>query len=316
MSEPTLTTVIRSSGATAALKTGSVAMPGVGLRFHEEAVLVHAFRRMVRELAYDVCEMAFTTYLCARAHGVPFTALPVFLARGFHHGAVVVRRDGPVTDAQDLMGRAVGVGRGWTVTTGVWARGILADEHGVDLDAVRWVRGGDEHVAAYVPPANVGTVAAGEDVGRLLLEGRLAAAVNVRVDHPDVVPLIPDPEAAARRALRDRGLWPINHLVVVRDDVLETHPELAEALFATFATAKHLYLERLLGGTITDPSDTDRVLGVVAEITGGDPLPYGVEPNRGMIEQLVDHAVRQRIIPSPPHPVDDLFAPATRGLVG
>ena len=138
-----LKTVIRTSPWNAALKDGRVTPRGYELEFEEVQPITRAFRVMCRELAYDVTEMAATTYLVARDHGKPFTALPVFLTRGIHHGAVRAREPG---DPKELEGRRVGVNRGYTVTTGVWARGILASEYGVDLDRVTWVRSADEHV--------------------------------------------------------------------------------------------------------------------------------------------------------------------------
>ena len=134
---------------------------------------------MVRELAYDVTEMAFTTYLVARAHGKPFTALPVFLVRGFHHGAVLRSAASPAISPRELEGARAGVNRGYTVTTGVWARGILADEYGVDLSRVTWVLSGDEHVAEYVPPPNVVPVPAGQDVPAMVAAGELAAGIGI-----------------------------------------------------------------------------------------------------------------------------------------
>src|SRR3954469_4108927 len=181
-----LRTVARTQGNTAALKDGSVRAAGHELDFEEVPVLVQAFRRMVRELAWDVTEMAFTTYLCARASGVAFTPLPVFLMRGLHHGAIVRGTDGGVGGPKDLEGRRVGVNRGYTVTTGVWARGILAREHGVDLDSVPWVLSGDEHVAEWQRPANVVPVEPGGDIVEMLTSGELAAAIGVEVEHPDV----------------------------------------------------------------------------------------------------------------------------------
>ena len=122
-----LRTVTRTQGNNLALKEGRVVPEGFNLEFEEVPVLVHAFRRMVRETAYDVCEMALTTYLCAREHGARFTALPIFLVRDFHHGAILVNRGAGITGPKDLEGRRVGVNRGYTVTTGVWARAILQD---------------------------------------------------------------------------------------------------------------------------------------------------------------------------------------------
>ena len=155
MAGPKLRAVSRTQGANAALKAGEVRPRGCTLEFVEVDPLIRAFRQMVRDLAYDVCEMALTTYVCAKEHGVRFTAIPVFLVRAFHHGAILVNTRAGIRRPKDLEGKRVGVNRGYTVTTGVWARGVLADEHGVDLDKVTWVLSGDEHVQSYRPPANV-----------------------------------------------------------------------------------------------------------------------------------------------------------------
>ena len=313
MAEITLTAVTRTQGSTQALKDGSVTPAHAALRFEEVPVLPQAFRRMVRSGEFDVSEMAFTTYLCAKAHGKPFTALPIFLVRGFHHGAIVHRAADGEVDPKELEGREVGVNRGYTVTTGVWARGILADEHGVDLSRVTWVLSGDEHVAEYRPPRNVVPVEPGKDVPEMVATGELAAGIGVAADHPGVVPLIPDAAQAGFAALRQRGLYPINHLVVVRDDLLAAHPDLAPDLFAAYAEAKNRYVARLRDGAVTDPGPADRMYQRVMEITGADPLPYGIAPNRAMIDELIRHAVAQQILDKPVPP-EQLFPESTHDL--
>jgi 4,5-dihydroxyphthalate decarboxylase len=290
-----LRTVTRTQGNNAALKDGTVTPVGCAFEFEEVPVLVHAFRRMVREQAYDVSEMAFTTYLCAKAAGKPITALPIFLVRGFHHGAIV----GAGASPSDLAGKRVGVNRGYTVTTGVWARGILQDYYGVDPASVTWVLSGDEHVAEYQPPPNVESSSG--DLAALVRSGDLAAAIGVG----GLIPLIPDADSVAYEALRRDGLYPINHLVVVRDELAG----LAGTVFAAFAEAKQRYLSRL--SSLSAP--TDLMYQRVREITGADPLPYGIEPNRAMIDLLIEHAVRQRILDRKPA-VEDLFAPDTVDL--
>jgi 4,5-dihydroxyphthalate decarboxylase len=309
-----LTTVTRTQGNNLAVKEGRVAPAGFVLDFREVPVLVQAFRRMVRALEFDVCEMAFTTYLCARAHGKRFTALPVFLVRGFHHGAIVHNPGAGARTPAELTGRAVGVNRGYTVTTGVWARGILADEYGVDLDRVTWVRSGDEHVAEYRHPANVVAMRPGTSLAEMLAASELAAAVGVEASGPDVVPLLPDADQAALNALRRRGLYPINHLVVVRDDLLEAYPELAVSLFDAFAAAKRRYVRDLRADATGDATPADLTYRRVMQITGDDPLPYGVAPNRPMIELLIDHAVRQHILDRRPT-VEELFPDSTHELI-
>jgi 4,5-dihydroxyphthalate decarboxylase len=184
----------------------------------------------------------------------------------------------------------------------------------VDLSKVTWVLSGDEHVAEYRPPPNVVPVTHGQDLSEMVATGELVAAVGLKVDHPDVAPLIPDPAEAAFTSLRERGLYPINHLVVVKDELLETHSDLAADVFSAFSEAKNRYVTRLREGTITEPTATDRTYQRVMDITGEDPLPYGIDPNRAMIEMLIDHAVMQRILDHRPQ-VDELFAEGTRDLV-
>ncbi|HEX7070258.1 MAG TPA: hypothetical protein VF190_05615 [Rhodothermales bacterium] len=312
MSGPTLSIVTRTQGNNRALKIGEVAPVGFNLAFEEVPVLVHAFRRMVRNLEFDVCEMALTTYLCAREHGVRFTAIPVFLVRAFHHGAIVRSESSVIRDPRELEGKRVGVNRGYTVTTGVWARAVLQDEYGVDLSKITWVLSGDEHVQAYVPPQNVVPMPPGKSMEELLLNGDLAAAIGLQSDHPDIRPLIPDPLEAGLRAFRARGHYPINHLVVIRDDVLERYPEAAVAVFEAFSESKQRYVARLAAGEIDNPDAMDRLYARLLEL-GSDPLPYGIAANRGTLEELVAHATTQEILTRPVD-VDSVFAPATRQL--
>ena len=311
MGQISLRAVTRTQGATRALKDGSVCPDGVDLAFEEVPVLIHAFRRMVRELAYDVTEMAFTTYLAARAHGKPFTALPVFCVRGFHHGAIRTAA-GSDSDPAGLEGRRVGMNRGYTVTTGVWARGILADFYGADLSKITWVLSGDEHVAEYVPPSNVVPAGPGQDVPAMVASGELAAGIGIPPG-PENKPLIPDAEEAGYRALRERGYYPINHLVVVRDELLAEHPGLAASLFEAYAEAKRRYVTALAAGAITDPGPNERMYQRVAEITGADPMPYGIAPNQAMIDQLISYAVDQKILDEPVT-AREIFAAGTHDL--
>jgi 4,5-dihydroxyphthalate decarboxylase len=307
-----LRTVTDTQGHTLALRDGTVTPRGFRLEF-EDVPVIEAFRRMVRGLEFDVSEMAFTTYLCARAYGKPFTALPVFLVRAFHHGAIVRGAASQARSPGDLEGRSVGVNRGYTVTTGVWARGILQDEYGVDLAAVTWVRSGDEHVAEYRAPANVVPLQPGRDLASLVASGEMAAGIGVPARPPDVEPLIPGAAEAGFEALRQRGLYPINHVLVVRDDLLAAHPGLAADLFAAYAEAKNRYTERLRHGEIEDPSPADLMYRRVMDITGADPLPYGIGPNRAMIDLLVRHAVSQKVL-SRPAAAEELFPESTHDL--
>lgn len=314
MADVQLRTVTRTQGNNSALKDGTVAPKSFSFDFEEVPVLVHAFRRMVRGLEFDICEMALTTYVCAKAYGKKFTAVPIFLVRGFHHGAIWRRAVGGIDDPKALEGEKVGVHRGYTVTTGVWARSILQDEYGVDLSKVTWVISGDEHVAEFRHPPNVESMEPGKELADMLVAGELAAAIGIEVDRPDVAPLIPNPREAGFAALAKRGLYPINHLVVVKDEVLENHPGVAVEVFDAFAESKRLYVERLREDEIAEPTAADVMYRRVMEITGADPLPYGIDPNQDILEQLVGHAVTQKILDRPVG-VESLFHESTHDLV-
>jgi 4,5-dihydroxyphthalate decarboxylase len=310
-----LKTVTRTQGNNRALKDGTVKMPHFQFDFVEVDPLIDAFRRMVRALEFDVSEMALTTYITAREHGKKMTALPIFLVRAFHHGAILHNVNSGIRTPRDLEGRRVGVNRGYTVTTGVWARSVLAKEYGVDLGKVTWVLSGDEHVAEFRPPANVVPLEKGRKMAELIASGELPAAINVETDSADVKPLIPDAKEAGFAALKARGHYPINHTVVVRDELLDAHPNLAREVFEAFAQSKRLYVEKLRAGGIEKPTAADETHRRVMEITGGDPLPYGIEPNRKALEELVSSAVEQGILSRAPD-IEDLFARGTRDLVG
>ena len=308
-----LKTVTRTQGNNRALKDGTVRPEGFTFDFVEVDRLIDAFRRMVRGLEFDLSEMALTTYVTARAHGKRMTGLPIFLMRAFHHGAIACNTRAGIRSPRDLEGKKVGVNRGYTVTTGLWARSILAHQYGVDLGKITWVLSGDEHVAEYVPPANVVPIEKGRKMADLLASGELAAAIGVEVDHPDVKPLIANAREAGFEALRASGHYPVNHLMVVKDEILAVHPELGPAIFAAFAEAKRLYVERLRSGAIEKPTAVDDLHRRVMEITGKDPLPYGISPNRAMLEEAIASAHEQGII-AHPVAIESLFPANTHAL--
>ena len=312
MTELKLKSVTRTQGNNRALKDGSVKPKTFAFDFIEVDPLIDAFRRMVRGLEFDICEMAITTYICARAHGKRMTAVPIFIVRAFHHGAILVNTKAGIRTPKDLEGKRVGVNRGYTVTTGVWARGILQEEHGVDLSKITWVLSGDEHVAEYRPPANVVPIEKGKKMADMLVSGELVGAIGVDIDHEDVKPLIPNALEAGLASLKRNGHYPINHTVVIKDDLIAAHPGLARDVFEAFAESKRRYLDRLKNGQIERPTAVDEVHKKVMAITG-DPLPYGIEPNRRVLEELIGHAVTQRIIQKP-FDVEELFAPGTHSL--
>jgi 4,5-dihydroxyphthalate decarboxylase len=308
-----LKTAIQTQGHTRALKDGTVRPKSFDFEFEEVPAIIRAFRRMVRGLEFDISEMAITTYICAKEHGKPFTALPIFLVRAFHHGAIVVNTKLGIRSPKDLEGNKIGVDRGYTVTTGVWARGILQHEHGVDLNKITWVLSGDEHVAEYRPPANVVAIEAGRKLEEMVIAGEIAGAIGVEINHPDVRPLIPGAAEAGFAALRRSGHYPINHTLVVKDELLQAQPGLAQDIFDAFNEAKRHYVERLKNNQIAEPTKTDQFYKRVMDVAGADPLPYGVEASRPMIEAVIQYAEEQRIL-TRHFTVDELFPAKAQGL--
>jgi 4,5-dihydroxyphthalate decarboxylase len=298
-----LSIAIGRYGLTRALHDGSVRADGIDLDFAQVEPITAAMRRMVCGLDFDVCEMAFTTYLCAKALGAPLIALPVFLTRNFHHWAAFRTTDGPVTAPKDLEGRVVAVNRGYTVTTGLWVRGILQHEYGVDLDRVTWMATDEEHVATYRAPANVSYDGRGKTAAELLLSGACAAAIgDVRTDSPRIQPLVADARAAGFAWYRKTGIYPINHGVVIKAALLERMPDIAAQLTQAFTTAKDNYLKRL----DADDTPAGKSARALRDIVG-DPFPFGVAENRKALDAIVRFAVEQRVIPKA-IPVEALFA--------
>jgi len=233
--------------------------------------------------------------------------------RDFHHDAIIHHVPSGLKSPADLTGKRVGVNRGYTVTTGVWARSIIQEEYGVDLSSITWAPSGDEHVADYKAPTNVQPLPDGDLEGRVS-SGELVAAVGIKFDHPNVATMIADPFAAGVAALKGRGLYPINHCVVVSDAVLARNPAIAQQLFDAFSASKKLYVEDLKAGRIAKLTRVDKVHLAALDVMK-DPLPYGVGPNRAVLEGLIGHAVTQKIIPQR-MALEDLFVKSVLGAVG
>ena len=307
MTSLVLRTAIANYGHTTPLKNGSVGSSMFEMEHIEISPVPMIFRRMVRSLEFDVAEMALATHLCSRSHGKRFTALPVFLTRDFYHGMLSYNVRSGIESPKDIEGKRVGV-RSYTFTPGVWTRGILQSEYGVDLSAVTWVLSGDEHVAEYVAPSNVVSSPSG-DLGEMLLSGEIDAAIGAPpVDSPDVRPMFPDAPKLDAEWHTKTGVYPISHLLVVKDATLESNDGLTSELLSVFAQARDDYLQRLRSGD-TSASGTEQLLRM-KEIVGDDALSYDFDSARKTLETFVGFNVEQGLIPEAVDPTD-LFPPET-----
>jgi 4,5-dihydroxyphthalate decarboxylase len=273
-------TLLGDYPCTAALKEGRVRSERVRLAFEDVRPPSAGFKRVVRGLEFDVAELAITTFLMAKAAGKPYRLLPaVVLARMQHARLVRNAERGPLAP-RDLHGKRVGV-RSYSVTTGMWLRGILAEDYGVDPDRITWVTFEEAHVAEFRDPPNVVRAPAGRTLEELLFAGEVDAAVtgDAPLNDPRIATVIPDAEAAARDWRARKGAIQINHMVAVKDSVGRA-----------------------------DAEEVSRLLGESIKAAGSPEMnPYGLEANRRNLEVAIDYVHRQRLIPRR-YTVEELFA--------
>jgi 4,5-dihydroxyphthalate decarboxylase len=280
----TLRSAIASYPHAVALKDGRVQSDRVCFDFEEMPQITRSFRRMVRTFDFDLCEIALTTLAQAQAFGKPITGLPVVLMRGFHHGALMCRHDSAIRGPADLVGKRIGV-RAFSQTTGVWVRGILLKEYGVDHRSMTWITAEDAHVLEYADPPNSQRIAPGKDLSAMLMAGEIDAGIALSgLDAALVRTVIPDADAAAADWYRRTGVYPVNHVVCARNELLAANHWLAAALMDLFAAAKRAARE---------PSAERRW----APIVGDEVLPYGLAANRRGIELCTEFAAEQGLTP-------------------
>lgn len=278
---------------TLALKQGRVRDPGLAFEFADIKLPQNAFKRVVRDIEFDVAELAIVTYLTAKAHGKPLVLLPVVVQGKFQHESIVCRAGESLTPAK-LEGRRVGI-RSHSVTTVTWVRGILQNEYGLDLNKVQWVTFEDAHVAEITDPPGYVRAAEGKDMATMLLAGEIDAAVltGAHLKDPRFQFVIPNPASAAQAWYQRHHAVPVNHMVVMRQALLESQPELAQRVF------------RLL-------VDARKAAAPAAD--GIEQFPHGLDAMRSSLEFIIQYSFQQKLIPRQ-FTVDELFGDVTRQLV-
>lgn len=291
----TLKTLLGDYPSTMALKTGDVSSTLVDFQFADVKVPNTAFKRLVRDKEFDFSELAIVTYLQAKNFGTPYVLLPAtVVGRGQHHTLAYNPEKGPLRP-QDLNGKRVGL-RAYSVTTATWVRGILARDYGVNLDSVKWVTFEDPHVAEYKDPPTTTRAPAGKEIAKMLLDGELDAAVlGDKLPDPRLKPLIPDAEGVTRSWAARNGGVPINHMIVVRDTMVKSRPDVVKETYRLLLESK-------------------RAAKLPTDGTPEDPVRFGIEENRKALELIIGICAEQKLI-ARRFTVDELFQ-GTRQILG
>jgi 4,5-dihydroxyphthalate decarboxylase len=289
----TLSAALDDYPQTLALKRGEIKSPRVAFTFSDIKPANRFFKPMVRELKFDVSEMAIATYVQAKAYGKPLVLMPATMMGRFQHGTILRNAARPLTPAE-LAGKRIGV-RSYSQTTAVWVRGILENDYGVDLGKVRWVTFEDGHVAEYREPAGVERAGGDKNLLKMLREGELDAAIYGAdlPNDPAFTSLIPDAETAARTWYARHNVVPINHMVVLTEKLAKSDPQIVKEIYRLLLQAK-----------------SAAGLPKAGEI---DFLPFGLEACRPALQTVIKYALQQRLIPRKIE-VEDLFDDTTRVL--
>ncbi len=293
MNAITLRTMMGNYPITKALKSGDLVSPLLRFDFADVKTPNTAFKRVVRDLEFDVAELAIVTFLMAKAYGKPLSLLPVVLTGRFQHPFLVYNAAHGALAPGDLNGRRVGI-RSYTVTTVAWIRGMLAGDYGVDLDSINWITFEDAHVAEFRDPPEVQRAAGGSDLLGMLRAGEIdAAVITTPIDDPQIKTLIPDPGIAAHAWQEKNQAIQINHMAVVKSELLQSSPSAVREIYRLLEESKQI-------AGLPKTGDTDM-------------NPFGLEANRRNLEIVIEIVHRQGLIPRR-FTVDELFDDVTGSL--
>jgi 4,5-dihydroxyphthalate decarboxylase len=280
-----LRTLLGDHACISALKDGSIKSDLVTLDFAEYSPTNKGFKPMVREGAFDVSEMAIVTYLMAKSFDKPMVLLPNVVLARFQHAHAVYRAELGNLKPRDLEGRRVGI-RSFTTTTGAWLRGILANDHGVDLNSIHWVTFEEAHVAEFRD--TTARAPQGKAIIQMLLDGELDAVLGEKVERPGLQPLFVDALTEEQSWFAKHQVVPINHMVVVGEALSNEHPEAVR--------------------------EVSRLLRESAALAPPPAVPrFDAEEMRRSLELIIRYTAQQGLIPRAVA-VDELFDDLTRTL--
>ncbi len=278
---------------TAALKAGRLKSPRLALEFVEAKPLNTAFKRMVRDLEFDISELSLVTFLQAKEAGKPLVLLPPVMMARFQHPYLVYNSDRGELRPEQLSGKRIAC-RLYTANTAVWLRYILAEDYGVDLNSLRWIAFQEPHVAEFRDPSNVRKAPEGSDLLGLLIDGEVDALVIDPVPtDPGIKPLISNPTASAKDWAARHSAIQINHMIVAQRSLTEHNPEAVREFYRLLIASRD-------AAVFANPAF--------------EPPPMSLdEANRRNIDLAIDCAHRQDLIRRR-FEVDELFDDVTRSL--
>jgi 4,5-dihydroxyphthalate decarboxylase len=294
MAPPTkLRTALGNYPHTAQLKSGELTAEGIELEFEEIKPVNRAFKPMAQDQKFDVAEMAIVTYLLARAYNKPIVLLPAVMYGRFQHNTFVYNGEGGKLALQDLPGKRIGV-RSYTQTTGVWIRGIVENDYGVDLNKAEWTVQEGAHVAEYQDPPELKRVSMEHDLMKMLLAREIDAVIYGAdlPNDPRLKTVIDNPKDEAAKWFKKHAVVPINHMVVVKKSLVEQRPDVVKQFYELLRKGKASTLPS------SDPIET---------------TPFGIEATRPALELIIQYAHQQRIIPRR-YSVDEIYEDAARIL--
>jgi 4,5-dihydroxyphthalate decarboxylase len=278
-----LRTLLGDHPGTSALKSASIKSDLVAFDFVDYSPTNKGFKPMVREGAFDVSEMAIVTYLMAKSVGKPMVLLPDVVVARFQHGHALYNAKRGTLRPADLNGKRVGI-RSFTTTTGAWLRGILANDYGVDLSSIDWVTFEDAHVAEFRDTTK--RAPAGKPIIQMLVDGELDAVLGEKSEHPDLKPLFPDVAAEEKAWFAKHAVVPINHMVVVKQELSDRHPDAVREV--------HRLLSEAANGSAAAPR-------------------FNANDIHRSLEMIIGYTAQQGLIPRA-YAVDELFDDVTRAL--
>ena len=307
------------------LRDGKVRAEGMEINFVPIDKPPEVHWRMGIHGEFDAAEMSLGTYVAGKARGdFPFVAVPAFVYRKFRHSAAYINTDSGITRPEDLVGKKIGVPE-WQMTATVWLRGILQDDHGVAVTAVKWFTGGletwgrKEKVPLQLPrEISVENIPEGANLSAMLVSGKIDALLTAQIPRPyvkrlpQIQRLFANPRQAEQDYFRRTGIFPIMHIMVIREELYRRHRWVAQSLFKALLEAKAICIDSTVknDGIQSVLPWAGSYLEETRALMGEDFWPYGIEPNRKTIETFLRYADEQGLT-SRPLKIEDLFVKET-----